>query len=501
MMVIDWLARHALYSPDKTALIEIATGRRVSYAEFNSEANRVCRYLQNLGVKPGDRVAVLLPNCVELLFILFGTTKLGAIFVPLNHKLAAPEIEGIVADSQPAVVFYDPEFEHLSRADWVPIRRAVEDWAPMPSDDPDPIPVDQEEPHMLLYTSGTTGKPKGVVISHRHVLWNCINTSLRLLMPTDTVLVHTPMFYTGGLNVFTLPAFYLGGAVAIMKAFSAAEVLREVERLKITALFAVPTQLLMMADSTDFQSTDLGGLRYIISGGAPCPVPLIQRWIDRGIPLRQGFGLTEVGPNCFALDARDALRKAGSIGFPNFSIEARIVDETGLEEVRADRVGELILRTPAMCSGYWNNPAQTSAAIRDGWFHTGDLVRRDSEGYYYVVDRKKDMYISGGENVYPAEIENLLRTHPQVGDVAVLGVPHPKWGETGCAVVVLHPGGKATAEELLEFCKGKIAKFKMPQSITFADELPRTNSGKVRKEELRRSLAPGAMVSGPGNRV
>ncbi|MGI8743720.1 MAG: acyl-CoA synthetase [Bryobacteraceae bacterium] len=484
MFQIDWLARHALYSPDKIAVIEIASGRRVSYAEFNAEANRVCRYLRDRGVRPGDRVSVLLPSCAELLFVLFGTTKLGGIFVPLNHKLAAPEIAQIVADAQPGVVFYDPEFEHLAQVGWVPIETAMQAWTTMPATDIGRLSGDLEAPQMLLYTSGTTGKPKGVVISHRHVLWNAINTSLRMLMPAGIALVHTPMFYTGGLNVFTLPAFFLGATVAILKTFAADEVLREVERLKITALFAVPTQLLMMADSPAFHTADLSGLRYIISGGAPCPVSLIQRWIDRGITLRQGFGLTEVGPNCFALDARDALRKAGSIGFPNFSVEARIVDEEGRDVPPSD-VGELILRTPAMCSGYWNNPGQTAAAIRDGWFHTGDLARCDAEGYFYIVDRKKDMFISGGENVYPAEIENLLRTHPKVADAAVVGMPHPKWGETGCAVIVLRPDEGITGTELLAFCAGKIAKFKIPKLLVFLDELPRTVSGKVRKQELK----------------
>jgi fatty-acyl-CoA synthase len=483
-MVVDWLAKHALYSPDKIALIEIASDRRISYAEFNAEANRASRYLRELGVKPGDRVSVLLPNCAELLFLLFGTTKLGAIFVPLNHKLAAPEIARIVEDAQPRVVFYDREFERLAPAGWIAIESAIENWAKMPASDAGAIPADLEAPQMLLYTSGTTGQPKGVIISHRHVLWNSINTSLRMLMPIDTVLVHTPMFYTGGLNVYTLPGFYLGATVAILKTFNADEVLREVERLKITVLFAVPTQLAMMADSRAFATADLSALRYLISGGAPCPVALIERWITRGVTLRQGFGLTEVGPNCFALDARDALRKAGSIGFPNFSIEARIVDEQH-RDVGEGEVGELILRTPAMCSGYWNNPEQTCSAIREGWFHTGDLATRDAEGYCYIVDRKKDMFISGGENVYPAEIENILRTHPKVADVAVVGTPHAKWGEAGCAVIVLQNGETITAEELLAFCTGKIAKFKIPKSLIFIDKLPRTISGKIRKEELK----------------
>ena len=494
MQVIDWLAKHATYSPEKLALIEIASDRRFTYGEFNQQANRFCAYLERIGVKSGDRVSVLLPNCVELLFVLFGATKLGAIFVPLNFKLAVPELIPILADAQPAVLIYSNEFAGMAAAIRTESVLAqllnIDDLLPeidkLPDENPLRISADLESPQMLLYTSGTTGTPKGVILSHRMILWNSINTSIRMLTPGDTVLVHTPMFYTGGLNVYTLPAFYLGATVAILKTFSAAEVLREIGRLKITVLFAVPTQLTMMADSDVFHEPDLTTLRYLISGGAPCPVPLIQRWMERGITLRQGFGLTEVGPNSFALDVRDALRKAGSIGFPNFSIEARIVDDDG-RDVAVGAVGELILRTPAMCSGYWNNLEQTRAAIRDGWFHTGDLASRDEEGYCYIVDRKKDMFISGGENVYPAQIEHLLRMHPKVDDVAVIGTPHSKWGEVGCAFVVVRPGESLTAEDLLAFCSGKIAKFKIPQSVVFVSELPRTISGKVRKQILKQT--------------
>ena len=483
MNVIDWPAKHALYSPGKVALIDVASNRRFTYREFNDRANQFCEYLESAGVKPGDRVAVLLPNGPEILLILFGATKLGAIFVPLNTKLAAPELGAIVADAQPTLLIYDPEFKNLTPT--LPTRLVDITSVTLPLETRNKkLETDLESPQMLLYTSGTTGKPKGVILSHRMTLWNAINTSLRLLMPTDTALIHTPMFYTGGLNVYALPAFYLGATIAILKSFSAEEVFRQVEQLRITVLFAVPTQLVMMADSPEFARANFSSLRYVVSGGAPCPIPLIERWIARGMTLRQGFGMTEVGPNCFVLDAPDALRKAGSIGFPNFAIEARIVDDNG-HDVRSGEIGELIMRTPAMCSGYWNNPEQTQAAIRDGWLYSGDLASRDAEGYYYIVDRKKDMFISGGENVYPAEIEHLLRTHPQVADVAVVGQPHAKWGEVGCAAVVRQPGAALTEEELLAFCSGKIAKFKIPKYVVFVDDLPRTVSGKVQKQALR----------------
>ncbi len=464
MNVIDWLAKQEQYNPDRTAIIDIDASRSYTYREFNAEAERVRRALEGRGVKPGDRVCALLPNGAEILFALFGACKLGAIFVPLNLKLSEAERAEIMADAGPKVLIDGQGFHDLKPG----IAGSG--------------PVDMESPQMLLYTSGTTAKPKGAILSYRHILWNAIHTSQRMLTPSDTVLIHSPMFYTGGLNVFTLPAFYLGATVAILKTFNAAEVLEQVKRLRITCMFAVPTQLLMMAESPQFATADLSSLRYAISGGARCPVPLLQRWIERGVTMRQGFGLTEVGPNCFALDERDALRKAGSIGFPNFTVEARI-DE-----------GELLLRTPAMCSGYWNNAEETRAAIQDGWFYTGDIATVDSDGYWYIIDRKKDMFISGGENVYPAEVERVLLSHPKVAEAAVFGKPHPKWGEAGCAAVVLRDGELLTEQELLAFCVGKIAKFKIPKSVMWVGDLPKTTSGKVRKQDLKKMTVPDAAV-------
>ncbi len=487
MNAVDWLAKNETYFPDRTAIAETSTGRRFTYREFNQAANRYRRALEQLGITPGDRVAVLLPNGAEILFVLFAAAKMGAIFVPLNSKLTAPELTQILANAEPKLLIYADEFQHLAtplaaqKLQLDAFQAIAQEPVAFPSFAPE---IDLEQPQMLLYTSGTTGKPKGVILSYRHILWNAINTALRMVGPSDTVLIHTPMFYTGGLNVYTLPAFFVGATVVIAKSFDATEVLRMIEDFGVTALFAVPTQLVMMADSPAFATVDLSGLRSIISGGAPCPVGLIERWLARGINLQQGFGLTEVGPNTFALDARDSVRKAGSIGFPNFAIEARIVDEDATD-VPEGEIGELIFRTPAMCSGYWNNAEQTAAAIRDGWFYTGDLARRDDQGYTYIVDRKKDMFISGGENVYPAEIERLLRQHPAVMDVAVIGMPHEKWGEVGCAVVVPVPGTHCDQQTLIAFCDGKLARFKIPKKVIFATELPRTVTGKVRKADLR----------------
>jgi fatty-acyl-CoA synthase len=271
----------------------------------------------------------------------------------------------------------------------------------------------------------------------------------------------------------------------LMRGFDPAGCLRLIAAERVTVLFAVPTMFQMLLDDPGFAPADFASVRFFISGGAPCPIPLIRAYQARGVPFRQGYGLTEVGPNCFTLQPDDAIRKAGSVGQPNFHLDARIVDDEG-QDVRPDATGELVLRGPAVCAGYWNNPAATAAALRDGWFHTGDLARRDAQGYYFIVGRKKELIISGGENIYPAEVEELLYAHPAVAEVAVIGVPDSKWGEVGRAVVALKPGGTTTADELISFCQGKIAKYKIPKSVVFVEQLPRNSMGKVVREELKR---------------
>lgn len=498
--VYDWVAKHALFTPDKLALVDVATERRFTYREFNHAANRVANLFEKLGVKAGDRVAMISPNCVEILFALFGATKIGAIFVPLNNKLPSAELVPIVQNCEPSLLIHadtftqtvaelraQVDFAHVIKLSGTLAKEEL-DWPQsmglVSPDRSQPIPVGQNDPQMLLYTSGTTGKPKGVILPHRMQFFNSVNFALRDLDGRDRVLVHTPMFYTGGLNVYTTPTILLGGTVVIMRQWDADEVLRIIEKEKITAFFGVPTQLLMMADSPLFEKADLSSLKWVISGGAPCPLPLIRRLMARGLLFKQGFGMTEVGVNCFCLEVQDAERKIGSIGFPNFAMEARIVDDNDAD-VPPNTRGELILRTPCMCDGYWNNPEQTAQAIRDGWFHTGDIAQFDDEGYCYIVDRKKDMFISGGENVYPAEVEKLLVRHPKVSEVAVIGVPHEKWGEVGAAAIILKSNESATEDEIIAFCQSQIAKFKIPRSIHFFKSLPRTVSQKVQKQELK----------------
>jgi fatty-acyl-CoA synthase len=483
MNTIDWLARHALSTPDRTALVEVASGTRLTYADLNGSVSRAAGFLEARGIQPGDRVAVLSSNCAEMVYALFACQKLGAIFMPLNFRLPLMELGPILAESEPALLLYHPEFLDLAQQINVPavdIHRLC-DAAPYRRF----LPVDWNETQMILYTSGTTGTPKGAMLSHRMNLWNAINVAVRDLQTSDVALVHSPLYSTGGLNVALLPMLFLGGQVVLMKRWDPEEVFQIIEQEKVTALFAVPTQILMMTQSPKWQTADLSSLRYIVSGGAPMPMHVAEAVLDRGVPYRQGFGMTEVGANCFALEARDARRKPGSIGFPSFSIEARIVGEDGMD-VQTGTVGELVLRTPAMIDGYWNNPQATEQALRDGWFYTGDLARQDQDGYYFIVGRKKDMFISAGEKVYPAEIENALATNPKIARVAVTGVPHPLWGEVGCAAIVVKPGESLTEQDVQFFLRPRLARFKLPQMVLFLPELPRTPAGTIQKLEIRR---------------
>jgi fatty-acyl-CoA synthase len=343
-----------------------------------------------------------------------------------------------------------------------------------------------DAPCMILYTSGTTGAPKGAVLTNRSIFWNSVNTALRLnLTEDDRTAIFAPLFHTGGWHVLTTPILHHGGTI-LLTDFDPGRVLRLCDERGLTILFGVPTMLAMMHETAAFSEVSLDSVRYAIVGGEPMPLPLIRAWHAKGVPIRQGYGLTEFGPNVFSLSERDAERKAGSIGFPNFYIDARVVDDDG-RELPADEIGELVLRGPAAMQGYWRNEAATAETLRDGWLHTGDLVRRDAEGYFYVVGRKKEMFISGAENVYPAEVEAFLQTHLAVKAVAVVGVPDDRWGEVGKAFVVPKEGADVTADEIVEFARTGLARYKVPKHVAFRDALPTSDSGKVLRRALRES--------------
>lgn len=497
---LDWLARWARYTPHAVALKCGDTGRAYTYADMHAISQLVAGEIaRRYRIVPGDRIALLATNELETHFLFFAAQRLGAILVPLNFRLAPRELDYILRDAEPKVLIYQREFEsvHAELESAIPhiwlydgddsYLRFLEREFPtgMKTSDFPPFAAKFEDPCMILYTSGTTGRPKGAIITPKMLFWNSINTSLRLnIVPSDCYVSFLPLFHTSGWNVLTTPFFHHGARVVFLKKFDPDAVLRVSAAERATILFGVPTTMARMAETRAFTEADLSALRFAIVGGEAMPVQLIERWQAKNIPIRQGFGMTEFGPNVFSLNAEDSIRKIGSIGFPNFYIDVRIVDDEG-RDVTVGEAGELLLRGPAMTPGYWRNPRATETAIQDGWFHTGDILRQDDDGYYYVVDRKKDMYISGGENVYPLEVEHFLRTHPAIAETAVVGVPDEKWGEVGKAFIVTQPNANLRSEDILEFCQGKLAKYKIPKHVAFVQALPKSDSGKILKRALR----------------
>jgi fatty-acyl-CoA synthase len=502
----DWLKRWNLYSPRSVAIQDADSGKSFTYQQLFETSNGLAQYLKNhYQIEKGDRIAALSMNELEYVALFFAVQRLQAILVPINFRLTAREIAHILSDSEAKLLIHQRQFSEViaqvQQTEPQALPRAL-----MYLDGPDSLTsicesrtpssdascsdaltmegVTMDTPCMILYTSGTTGAPKGAVITHGMIFWNSVNTTLRLnLSQTDATLSFLPFFHTGGWNVLTTPFLHRGARVILLKKFDPDRILKLCETEKVSILFGVPTMLDMMKHSPLFKQVDLKSVRYAIVGGEPMPMDLIRTWQDRGIPVRQGFGLTEFGPNVFSLNEEHSTQKIGSIGFPNFYIDAKIVDEHG-KELGAEEIGELVLKGPMCTPGYWKNEKATKETIRDGWLHTGDLVRRDADGFYYVVGRKKDMYISGGENVYPAEIEQFLRTHSAIREVAVIGVKDEKWGEVGKAFIVTHSGQPIDASELTAFCQGNLAKYKIPKHFAFLSELPKGDSGKILKRAL-----------------
>jgi fatty-acyl-CoA synthase len=485
---IDWLKRWNLYSPEKVALKDGETGHSLTYRElFQASVARAAELQTQFNVKQGDRVAVLAVNELDYVVLFFATQRLGAILVPINFRLTYREVEHIVSDCVPKLLVYQEEFKTIvqelqnsSKVSQKTLLASTTKYSEALSKD---FVGSAADPVMILYTSGTTGSPKGAVLTHETLFWNSINTTLRLnLSQQDCTVIFLPLFHTGGWNVLLTPILHRGGQIILMKKFDGEKILELSEKERATILFGVPTTMDLMARSPLFNSTNLKNLRYAIVGGEPMPVPLIQKWDEKGVPIRQGYGLTEFGPNVFSLNEEDSIRKIGSIGFPNFYIEAKIVDTQG-HTLGENQIGELALKGPMCMTGYWRNEKATRETIVDGWLYTGDLVRRDEEGYYYVVGRKKDMFISGGENVYPPELEQVIRALPGVREVAVIGVPDEKWGEVGKAFIV-KDHAELTEVDIRNHCSQNLAKFKIPKHFVFMTELPKGDSGKILKRKL-----------------
>jgi len=510
----DWIKKWSFLQPNKRALI--FEDHPFTYQEINLRTNQLCHFLLERGVQKGDRVSVLLYNCHQYIEIFFALSKIGAILVPLNWRLAGPELEFIIKDSGARMIIFEPEFEeiitsirphlNISNGDFISVGSPCPDWAndyektlvDYPVHEPNlKTSVGDEDPHILMYTSGTTGIPKGAILSHRKTFFNALNADIFYsLTSKDTMIVSRPMFHSGGLLVEAAPILYKGGTLLLKKRFRSHEILDAVQKYRVTLLELPATLYQFILRECDLTQYDLSSIRSFFTGGERVPKAMLKEYYRKGITISQIFGQTEASTITF-LSPDDAVLKIGSVGLPVFYGEVRIVDKTG-KEVSPGEVGEIIIKGPTLMSGYWKQPELTAETIRDGWLYTGDLARTDEEGYVYIIDREKDMYISGGENVYPAEIEKVLHTHPKIFDAGIVGVPDEKWGEVGKAFIVLKPGEAMSNGEAFEFLKGKVAKYKIPKYVELIDELPKTASGKIQKfllKEWHKNRVQGFMGS------
>jgi fatty-acyl-CoA synthase len=473
----DWLAMHARFRPDAEAVYDATSGRRWTYAALHHEALCWAGRLRAEGVGAGDRVAVLAHNRGETFALLFACAELGAVLFPMSWRLSPAELRWQRDHAEPAAVLADTAFA------------GILDGALSLEDGPGEAPAegpgaDLSDPWLLMYTSGSSGRPKGALLTHGQLHWNALNTILACdLVPEDATLTFTPLFHTGGMNSLSTPLLHRGGRVVLTRGVDPARALRLVAEERVTLLMGVPTIFQALADHPDFAAADLSSVRDALCGGQALSEALLLRYLARGIPLRQGFGMTEVGPNCFSMPPERTREKLGSVGRPIHHVGTRIVRDDGTE-AGVDEPGELLLSGPAVFGGYFRDPEATAAAFDGPWFRTGDVLSRDAEGFFRVAGRKKEMFISGGENIYPAEVEAVLAQHPAVAHAAVIGVPDPRWGEVGHAFVEPRPGQAVDPAAVLAFLDGRIARFKQPKSVTVA-ELPRNAAGKIDKRALR----------------
>ena len=486
--------------PERIALVDRSTGARLSYAELDRRVARRTATLRAFGVERGGLVGVLAGNRAETVELFFACGRVGAALLPLNWRLSAAELAGVLDDARPGLLLREERFRRLgddalAAAALVPAPGWVDlDAVPEPDSHADAGPdaaVSPEDPALVLYTSGSTGRPKGAVLPHRQLLWNAVATTMAWeLGPADVAPVSTPFFHTGGWNVFATPLWHRGGTVVLLDGFEPDAFLAAAEEEGITVALTVPTQLLMLMESPRW-GRPLPALRFFISGGAPCPASVAERVRGAGYRFREGYGLTECGPNCFALSDAEAARRPGSVGRPVPFLEMRLETADG-REAEPGEAGELLLRGPQLFAGYLRDPERTGEALTPGgWLRTGDLARRDADGVYAICGRRKEMYISGGENVFTAEVEAALADCPGVAEVVVVGVADARWGEVGRAFVVRRAAAAVDEAGVVAHARARLAGYKVPKRVVFLDEIPRLGSGKPD----RRALAERAQAA------
>jgi fatty-acyl-CoA synthase len=488
-----WLSDRARTTPDRVAIRFL--GAHVTYAELDRRATRLAAGLAERGLRHGDRLATLTGTSPDHVATLFACARLGAILHPISWRLAPPEVADQLEDAEPALLLASEEHENLARSagSAVEIARIGDPTLEADGDPSAAAGPRDDDPLLLVYTSGTTGKPKGALLTHANCFWTNLSFDRTAgVRDDDVVLQVLPQFHVGGWNVQPLLAWWKGATVVLEPAFDPARALDLIAEEQVTTMMGVPATYLFLAQEPGFADAALDSLRLVVVGGAPMPAALLETWQKRGVEIVQGYGLTEAAPNVLCLPPEEARRKVGFAGRPYPHVDVALRDADSGRVLDGPGVGELLVRGPNVFAGYWRNPEATEAAFVDGWLRTRDIVERDEEGFYRIVGRLEELVISGGENVYPAEIEDVLHAHPDVVEAAVVGVPDERWGEVCAAFVVLREGGSASGEDLRDHCRERLARFKVPRTVMLVEELPRSSMGKVQKDELRASATGAA---------
>jgi fatty-acyl-CoA synthase len=490
----SWPARRARMDPDHVALA--TDDEELTYAVLAGRVEATVSLLRELGVAPGERVAYLGPNSIDTWVCFFATARLGAIFVSLNIRLAGPEIGYMLDDSGSVLLVHGPECAELAAAAdptahgvkhvlTVAELRTATSGRPVEVSWPDQ-PVDHDDPALILYTSGTTGRPKGAVLTHGNITWNTINQLAHVdVLSTDVALCVAPLFHVTGLGQVSMPTLFKGGTVVVVPKFDAGGFLAAIERRRVTSFSAVPTMLQMLCDHPDWDSTDLSSLRYVVYGGSPTNERVAKAWLSRGVVVQQGYGMTEAAPGVFMALPYGAQERPVSSGVPHFFTDVQLETSDG-QRTSGPGQGELLVRGPHVFAGYWQRLGETAEALtEDGWYRSGDVARVDDDGWAYIVDRVKDLIISGGENIYPAEVEAVITELPDVVEAAVVAVPDERWGEVGCAYVVLRADAQLDESSLRAHLEARLARYKIPRYLALRDQLPRNATGKLLRAQLR----------------
>lgn len=503
----NWIGNYSFFrariNPDSEAVYDIDTGKKYTYQDLDLRADKLAYFLKNTaGIEKDDRVALLSRNRVEMIDAYYATGKAACLLVPYNYRLSSDELSQLIQSETPRILLYEGCFSALveEMRERIPVEKYIllDDGEEASKNDyrySDIMAAERTEPvwngqslmediHLIIHTGGTTGLPKGGLISHRSLLFNAMNEICTWgLSHHDSAHILLPLFHTGGWNLLTLPLLHAGGRLILNRQFDPVQALKVIGEERPSFIFGAATIFRMMTDLPEFEKTDFSSVKWVMAGAAPTPRNIMEKFWNRGIRFVLGYGMTEAGPNNLTAPAEfmtDTVmrEKYASVGRPMYLSLVKIVDEGG-KELGPNEPGELIWSGPQIFSGYWNNPAETAATLRDGWVYTGDIAVRDDDGYYYIVGRKKNMFISGGENVFPPEIESVLYQIPEVHETAVIGVPDEKWGEVGKAVVSLKPGKSLEKEAIIDFLRTRLAGYKIPRYLAFVDDVPKNNVGKI----------------------